>query len=78
MFNLSKFVSFAYTSPTANGYQTYSIVTTHWSGDKEYGTASDTTLLYWRSTTGGVDVNVSELGSGNSTDINTSGTWTNM
>ena len=49
---LSKNVSFGYN--VATDFQAYAIEALHYSGDKEYGTASDTTLLFWiTSSTGG-------------------------
>ena len=49
---LSKNVSFGYN--VATDFQSYAIQGLHYSGDKQYGTASDTTLLFWISSdTGG-------------------------
>ena len=42
---LSKNVSFGYN--VAADFQSYAVQSLHYSGDKKYGTASDTTLLFW-------------------------------
>ena len=42
---LSKNVSFGYN--VATDFQSYAVQSLHYSGDKLYGTASDTTLLFW-------------------------------
>jgi hypothetical protein len=42
---LSKNVSFGY--EVATDFQSYAVQSLHYSGDKKYGTASDTTLLFW-------------------------------
>ena len=42
---LSKNVSFGYNGAT--DFQSYAVQSLHYSGDKQYGTASDTTLLFW-------------------------------
>jgi len=52
--SLSRNVSFGYTCATDD--QSYSIAAVHYSGDKEYGTASDTTLLFWQTATTGNDI----------------------
>ena len=52
--SLSRNVSFGYTVATDD--QSYSIAAVHYSGDKEYGTASDTTLLFWETFTTGNDI----------------------
>jgi len=44
--SLSRNVSFGYATDDGTD-QEYAITTLHWSGDKEYGTASDTTLIFW-------------------------------
>ena len=52
--SLSRNVSIGYACAGDN--QSYAIVTMHYSGDKEYGTASDTTLLFWETFTTGNDI----------------------
>jgi hypothetical protein len=49
---LSKNVSFGYN--VATDYQSYAVQGLHYSGDKKYGTASDTTLLFWISSDTGL------------------------
>jgi hypothetical protein len=49
---LSKNVSFGYN--VATDFQSYAIQSLHYSGDKKYGTASDTTLLFWVSSDTGL------------------------
>lgn len=51
--SLSRNVSFGYNAST--NQQTYAIDSQHWAGDKRYGTASDTTLLFWQSTATGTE-----------------------
>ena len=53
--SLSRNVSFSYNVADADA-QSYSIAAVHYSGDKEYGTASDTTLLFWETFTTGNDI----------------------
>lgn len=65
---LSKNVSFIYdvdVASSASG-QSYAIGSRHFSGNKAYGTASDTTLIYWTAMTTG-DVGTSQIGQPNST-----------
>ncbi|NOR22840.1 MAG: hypothetical protein GQ542_00340, partial [Desulforhopalus sp.] len=73
---LSKNVSFIYVpdTTTASSAQTYGIGARHFSGNKCYGTASDTTLIFWTAMTTG-DVSASEIGAANSS-FNTG--WTSM
>ena len=56
--NLSKNVSLGYTpdSTTAAEAQTYAIQSYHTSGNKEYGTASDTTIIKWATKTDKEDI----------------------
>jgi len=56
--NLSKNVSLGYTrdSDDAAGAQTYAIQSYHTSGNKAYGTASDTTIIKWSQKTDKVDI----------------------
>ena len=49
---LSKNVSFGYN--VATDFQSYAVQGLHYSGDKKYGTASDTTLLFWISSDTGL------------------------
>ena len=44
--SFSKNVSFGYNVADADD-QSYAIISLHFSGDKRYGTGSDTTLIYW-------------------------------
>ncbi|MEJ2431396.1 MAG: hypothetical protein P8075_21145 [Deltaproteobacteria bacterium] len=70
--SLSRNVSIGYTC--AGDDQSYSIVTMHYSGDKEYGTASDTTLIFWQTVATGS--NASSPTNANSTSINdTDASW---
>ena len=64
--SLSRNVSIGYACAGDN--QSYAIVTMHYSGDKEYGTASDTTLIFWQTVTTGSDA--SSPSAANSTSIN--------
>ena len=52
--NLSKNVSLGYTPDTNN--QEYAIQSYHVSGNKSYGTASDTTIIKWETKTDKVDI----------------------
>lgn len=54
--SLSKNVSFGYTPNSATNAQSYAIQSYHTSGNKRYGSASDTTLIYWTTDTSGTDV----------------------
>jgi hypothetical protein len=56
--SLSKNVSLAYTTDTATDFeqQEYSLGAYHTSGDKEYGTAYDTTIIKWNIKTDKVDL----------------------
>lgn len=54
--SLSKNVSFGYYPDSATNAQSYAIQSYHTSGNKAYGTASDTTLIYWLTDTTGDDV----------------------
>ncbi|MBW1981199.1 MAG: hypothetical protein JRJ12_08245 [Deltaproteobacteria bacterium] len=60
--SLSKNVSFVYTRDDDNSAsaQTYAIGARHDAGNKAYGTASDTTLIYWVTMTTG-DITGSEI-----------------
>ena len=76
--HLSKNVSFIYVpdSTTAASAQFYAIGARHGSGDKAYGTASDTTLIYWITMTTG-DVSSSEINDSDS-DFKDAGGWSAM
>jgi hypothetical protein len=65
---LSKNVSFIYVpdSTAAADAQTYAIGSRHFSGNKAYGTASDTTLIFWTSMTTG-DISATEIDQSDST-----------
>jgi hypothetical protein len=56
--NISKNVSMGYTtdSATAADQQEYALGAYHTSGDKEYGTAYDTTIIKWSAKTDKVDL----------------------
>ena len=69
--SFSKNVSFGY-AVTADE-QSYAIVALHFSGDKRYGTASDTTLIYWVKESTGVQAG--QAGNEDSLGVNT---WTEM
>ena len=58
--NLSKNVSLGYKPDTtdASEAQTYSIQSYHTSGNKGYGTASDTTIIKWTTKTEKTDIGV--------------------
>ena len=73
---LSKNVSFIYVPDVASAAsaQSYAIGSRHFSGNKAYGTASDTTLIFWTAMTTG-DVGTSQIGASDSTAV--SG-WTTM
>ena len=73
---LSKNVSFIYVPDVeaSASAQTYAIGSRHFSGNKAYGTASDTTLIYWTAMTTG-DVSTTQISQPNST-FNTG--WTTM
>lgn len=75
---LSKNVSFVYSpdSTAAASAQFYAIGSRHASGDKAYGTASDTTLIYWITMTTG-DISTTEIDDSDS-DFKDSGGWTAM
>jgi hypothetical protein len=64
---LSKNVSFIYEPDTEGSgvAQTYGIGSRHFSGNKAYGTASDTTLIFWTAMTTG-DISTSEIDFGDS------------
>ena len=59
---LSKNVSFVYSPDSTAGEaaQSYGIGARHNSGNKVYGTASDTTLIYWQTMTTG-DVTATQI-----------------
>ena len=59
---LSKNVSFVYSPDSTAGEaaQSYGIGSRHNSGNKAYGTASDTTLIYWQTMTTG-DVTATQI-----------------
>ncbi len=65
---LSKNVSFIYVpdSTTAADAQSYAIGSRHFSGNKAYGTASDTTLIFWTAMTTG-DISTAEIDASDST-----------
>lgn len=65
---LSKNVSFIYVpdSTTAADAQSYAIGSRHFSGNKAYGTASDTTLIFWTAMTTG-DISTTEIDASDST-----------
>ena len=75
---LSKNVSFVYSPDDATGEaaQSYAIGSRHNSGNKAYGTSSDTTLIYWRTLTTG-DVDTGEITTSDSTVFNAAG-WSAM
>ena len=54
--SLSKNVSFGYLPDSSSNAQSYAIQAYHTSGHKAYGTASDTTLIYWMTDTTGDDI----------------------
>ena len=65
--SLSRNVSFSYNVADADA-QSYEITSLHYSGDKEYGTASDTTLIFWQtSDTGGTAASAGAEDSGSVT-----------
>ena len=73
---LSKNVSFIYdvdVAAAASG-QSYAIGSRHFSGNKAYGTASDTSLIYWTAMTTG-DIGTGQIGAADSTAVNG---WTVM
>jgi len=65
---LSKNVSFIYDVDVASAAsgQSYAIGARHFSGNKAYGTASDTTLIFWTAMTTG-DVGTSQINASDST-----------
>lgn len=73
---LSKNVSFIYDVDvaTAASGQSYAIGSRHFSGNKAYGTASDTTLIFWTSMTTG-DISTSEI---DASDSSFNDGWTTM
>ena len=75
---LSKNVSFIYApdSEAGEAAQSYAIGSRHNSGNKAYGTSSDTTLIYWRTKTTG-DVSTSEITDTDSDVFDASG-WSAM
>ena len=54
--SLSKNVSFGYLPNSGSNAQSYAIQAYHTSGNKAYGSASDTTLIYWITDTTGDDI----------------------
>ena len=75
--SLSKNVSFIY-SPDDNAgevAQSYGIGTRHNSGNKAYGTSSDTTLIYWQVMTTG-DISTTEIDQSDSSMFDS--TWSAM
>ena len=70
--SLSKNVSFGYNVDAA--FQAYAIQSYHTSGNKQYGTASDTTLIYWMENETNADVGLPSAD--NSSMFNTG--WTAM
>ena len=75
---LSKNVSFVYSPDSTAGEaaQSYGIGSRHNSGNKAYGTSSDTTLIYWRTKTTG-DVSATEINDTDSDIFDASG-WSAM
>jgi hypothetical protein len=73
--NLSKNVSLGYTtdSSAAADQQEYALGAYHTSGDKEYGTAYDTTIIKWNSKT---DKN--DLSAPTASDSSEYSSWTSM
>ncbi len=71
--SLSKNVSFGYTPGSASNAQSYAIQSYHTSGNKAYGSASDTTLIYWSTDTSGTDV-----GAPSAADSSEFSSWTPM
>ena len=73
---LSKNVSFIYVpnTTTAESAQSYGIGARHFSGNKVYGTASDTTLIFWTAMTTG-DVSATEI---DASDSSFNDGWTAM
>ena len=69
--SFSKNVSFGYNVATDD--QSYSIVALHFSGDKRYGSANDTTLIYWVKESTGTEAG--DPGGSDSTAVNG---WTAM
>lgn len=72
--SLSKNVSFGYLPDSNANAQSYAIQSYHTSGHKTYGTASDTTLIYWQTNTTGDDIG--EPSASDSSMFNTG--WTPM
>lgn len=69
--SFSKNVSFGYN--VAADDQSYAIVALHFSGDKRYGSANDTTLIYWvKESTG------TEAGAPSADDSTAVNSWTPM
>jgi hypothetical protein len=69
--SFSKNVSFGYA--VSADEQSYAIVSLHFSGDKKYGTASDTTLIYWiKESTG------AQAGAPSDSDSTAINSWTAM
>lgn len=75
--SLSKNVSFVYRPDSTAGEaaQSYAIGSRHNSGNKAYGTSSDTTLIYWQVKTTG-DVTGTEISDSDSDVFNTG--WSAM
>jgi len=75
--NLSKNVSFVYIpDQTGNGVaQSYAIGARHDAGNKAYATASDTTLIYWKTKTSG-DISAGDLNTASDSSFQTG--WTPM
>jgi hypothetical protein len=75
--SLSKNVSFVYSPDSTAGEaaQSYAIGSRHNSGNKVYGTSSDTTLIYWQAKTTG-DVTATEIDDSDSDVFDSS--WTAM
>ena len=71
--SLSKNVSFGYTPGSASNSQSYAIQSYHTSGNKAYGSASDTTLMYWLT-----DTTNEAVGAPTASDSSEFSDWTAM
>ena len=76
LISLSKNVSFGYTPNSASNAQSYAIQAYHTSGNKAYGSASDTTLMYWLTDT--TSEAVGEPAVSDSSMFDSSSDWTAM
>jgi len=74
--SLSKNVSFGYLPDSGSNAQSYAIQAYHTSGNKAYGSASDTTLMYWLTDTTGEAVGAPTVS--DSSMFDSSSSWTAM